>query len=104
MDRADLAEATVPGAGQAADSVTHPNTAIGKAVAQRVITYPHDPARALTLLEGAGWRRGSDGMLQKGAERFTLEYRTLGAGDSKTSTRCSSSSTGRSASTSSTTR
>lgn len=87
MDRADLAEATVSGIGEAKDSVTHPSTAIGKAAAGRVVTYPHDPTRASALLEGAGWQRGSDGMLQRagssGTERFTLEYRTLGAGDSK---------------------
>jgi peptide/nickel transport system substrate-binding protein len=84
MDRPELAEATVPGAGRAATSVTHPDTPIGRAVAQRVVTYPHDPTRAAALLEAAGWRRGSDGVLQKAGERFTLEYRTLGAGDSKT--------------------
>jgi len=84
MDRADLAEAAVPGVGQAADSVTHPNTLIGQLTAKQVVTYPHDPARALALLDEAGWQRGADGVLQKGAERFTLEYRTLGAGDSKT--------------------
>jgi peptide/nickel transport system substrate-binding protein len=31
------------------------------------------------MLDEAGWRRGPDGMLQKGADRFQLEYRSSGA-------------------------
>jgi peptide/nickel transport system substrate-binding protein len=79
MDRDELAEAILPGAGQAANSITYPTSAIGRATAQRVVSYPYDPARAAALFEEAGWQRGSDGMLRKGGNRFTLEYRSSGA-------------------------
>ena len=79
MDRAELAEAMLPGEGQPADSITYPTSAIGKATAERVVKYGYDPARAAAMLEEAGWRRGADGMLQKGSDRFQLEYRSSGA-------------------------
>jgi ABC-type transport system substrate-binding protein len=74
LDRQSVAEATVPGSAQVADSLTYED-AIGRAVSQTVVRYPYDPSRALALLEEAGWRRSSDGALIKGGERFSLEYR-----------------------------
>jgi peptide/nickel transport system substrate-binding protein len=79
MDRAELAEAMLPGEGKPADSITYPTSAIGKATTERVVKYAYDPARATAMLEEVGWRRGSDGMLQKGSERFRIEYRSSGA-------------------------
>ncbi|HEY4442209.1 MAG TPA: ABC transporter substrate-binding protein [Candidatus Elarobacter sp.] len=44
--------------------------------------YPFDPARAGALLDGAGWRRGADGIRAKGRVRLafaiTLPYTPLG--------------------------
>lgn len=86
LDRQSIAEATVPGSAQVADSLTYED-AIGRAVSQTLVRYPYDPSRALALLEEAGWRRpaeagrpdgsgrGSDGALIKGGERLSLEYR-----------------------------
>ena len=79
MDRREIAEAILPGVGQPADSITYPTSEIGKAAAQRVVSYPYDPTRAAALFEETGWRRGADGVLTKGGERFAMEYRSSGA-------------------------
>lgn len=39
--------------------------------------YPYDVARAERLLTDAGWSRGSDGIMQRGGERFTIEVRLM---------------------------
>ena len=36
--------------------------------------YPHDPARANSLLNQAGWRRGADGFRYKGGQRLSMVY------------------------------
>jgi peptide/nickel transport system substrate-binding protein len=42
-----------------------------------VPTYPFDPARARTLLDGAGWKPGPDGIRQNAkGERLSLEFVT----------------------------
>ncbi len=38
--------------------------------------YGYDPAKAKTLLQDAGWAPGSDGILQKGGQRFQLNLTT----------------------------
>jgi ABC-type transport system substrate-binding protein len=35
-----------------------------------VAPLPYDPAAALAILEGKGWKRGADGILEKGGKRF----------------------------------
>src|SRR5207249_1467221 len=59
-----------------AHSLLHPNE-LGYKAADAVITmYAFDPRQALALLEQAGWRRGSDGVLANAAgERFEIPYR-----------------------------
>ena len=43
----------------------------------RVKTYPHDPAKAKSLLAEAGWKDGNgDGILEKGGEPFVFEIIT----------------------------
>lgn len=81
MNREQLVEGAFPGAGipLLADSITTPGTPLGDAVAQRLVRYPYDPARAASLLQDAGWRRGGDGVLVKPTgERFQLELRSQG--------------------------
>ena len=42
-----------------------------------VPTYPYDPARARTLLDGAAWKPGADGIRQNAkGERLSLEFAT----------------------------
>jgi ABC-type transport system substrate-binding protein len=40
-----------------------------------------DPARADSLLDAAGWRRGADGVRRRGGRPLAVELRTVGAGD-----------------------
>jgi peptide/nickel transport system substrate-binding protein len=83
LDRQSFAEAVSPGFANVADSLTY-DDAIGRAAAQTVVRYPHDPGRALAMLEEAGWRQGPDGALVKGGERFGLEYRYSVSADAET--------------------
>jgi peptide/nickel transport system substrate-binding protein len=83
MNRVEIAEVVGLGPELVANSIAVPGTAIGDAVERAIPKYPYDLTRAAQLFEGAGWRRESDGMLVKGAERFRLEYRT-GTGDGET--------------------
>jgi ABC-type transport system substrate-binding protein len=50
-----------------------PGTRFGDAIRSRAVRYDYNPARALSLLEAAGWRRGNDGMLEKAGQRFPVE-------------------------------
>jgi peptide/nickel transport system substrate-binding protein len=47
-----------------------------------ITKYDYQPERATQLLEEAGWRRGSDGVLVNGrGERFVIDGRVAGAGE-----------------------
>lgn len=76
MDRPELAEAAAAGAAQVVNSTTYPDSALGRVVEARSISYAHDPARAAALFAEAGWEKGPDGILAKGGERFHFEYLT----------------------------
>jgi ABC-type transport system substrate-binding protein len=41
-----------------------------------VAALPYDPAAALAILEGKGWKRGADGILEKGGKRFEFNLIT----------------------------
>ncbi len=38
--------------------------------------YTYDAAKATALLEEAGWKKGSDGIYEKGGKKLTLEWKT----------------------------
>jgi ABC-type transport system substrate-binding protein len=89
LDRELLVEGVYPGAGAqaVAHSIGYPGTPIGDTLERSITKYPHDPTRAAQLLENAGWRKGTDGMLAKGSERFRLELQVGGdSEDDKTFT------------------
>jgi peptide/nickel transport system substrate-binding protein len=73
MDRQSIAEAANPGAAMVVDADGVPGTRFGDAIRSKAVHYDYEPARAQSLLDGAGWRRGSDGFLEKGGQRFELE-------------------------------
>jgi ABC-type transport system substrate-binding protein len=73
MDRASIAEAANPGAVLVVDSDGVPGTRFGDAIRRRAVSYDYNPTRAMSLLEAAGWRRGNDGVLEKGGQRFPVE-------------------------------
>jgi len=78
LDREQLVEAVFPGTKLVAHSIGAPGTPIGEAVERQLIRYPYDLARSSALLEEVGWRRGGDGILSKGNERFHIELRSQG--------------------------
>jgi peptide/nickel transport system substrate-binding protein len=77
LNREQLIEGVFPGAGipLLADSIAVPGTPIGDAVARQLVRYQYEPARAASLLEDSGWRRGADGILTKAGDRFQLDLR-----------------------------
>jgi len=80
VNREELVDGVYPGAGAqaVAHSIGYPGTPIGDAVERTITKYPYDPARASQLLEQAGWRRGSDGILMKDGQRFRVELQVGG--------------------------
>ena len=77
IDRVELTKAVLGEEGIVADSWVHPSFPYYAAVQDALTRYPYDPRRASALLAEAGWERGSDGVLAKGAERFrtVIRYR-----------------------------
>jgi peptide/nickel transport system substrate-binding protein len=73
MDRPAIAEAASPGSVTIVDSDGVPGTHVGDEIRSRAVHYEYSPSRAQTLVEGAGWRRGADGLLEKGSQRFQLD-------------------------------
>jgi len=73
MDRPAVAEAANPGATMVVDSDGVPGTRFGDAIRARAFHDDYNPARAQSLLDAAGWRRGGDGFLEKAGQRFQLE-------------------------------
>jgi peptide/nickel transport system substrate-binding protein len=74
MDRPAIAEAANPGAVMVVDSDGVPGTRLGDLIRARAVRYEYSPTRALAMLEEAGWRRAGDGILEKGGQRFQLEF------------------------------
>jgi peptide/nickel transport system substrate-binding protein len=64
-----------------ADSWVHPEFTRYKQVQDVITPYPYDPRRATALLEEVGWRRGTDSVLQKDGQRFTLTLRDVEGGE-----------------------
>jgi peptide/nickel transport system substrate-binding protein len=81
IDREQLINTLVSGQAQVANIPISPNEP-GFAVADAAATkYAFDPRGAIALMEQAGWRRGTDGVLANAAgERFELPFR-VPAGD-----------------------
>ncbi len=73
MDRTAIAEAANPGSVMVVDSDGVPGTRFGDAIRATAVKYEYNPARAQSILEDAGWRRGADGFLEKGGQRFAFE-------------------------------
>ena len=71
MDRKAILDNIVGPAGTLADDVMAPNI-FGYAPVQLGARYPHDPARARSLLEQAGFKPGAGGMLVRGDTPLTL--------------------------------
>ncbi len=69
------------GATAVADSLLEPNQPQYADIEKRVARYPYDPRRALQILDGLGFRQGSDGALRDAAgQPLAFEARTPDVG------------------------
>jgi len=76
IDRDEINNTFFKGTAIIGHSLLHPNEPGYRAADPLITKYPFDPRQALTLMEEAGWRRGSDGVLANAAgERFEIVYR-----------------------------
>ncbi len=69
IDRKKIVDKVLKGYGSVADSHFPPYSWVYN---PNVPKYPYDPAKAKSLMAEAGWRPGSDGILQKDGKRFTM--------------------------------
>jgi peptide/nickel transport system substrate-binding protein len=75
IDRAGLANVVFGEFGIVADSWVHPSFGTYQGLQEAVTKYPYDVRRARALMEESGWRMGSDGVLEKGGQKFQLTVR-----------------------------
>ena len=73
IDRTAVAEAQLVPRQLIADGMVLPGSDRARQFKDRVQVFDYDPARAVALLEEAGWRRGGDG-LARGADGQPLEF------------------------------
>ncbi len=71
IDRKQLVDGVLEGQATP-DQTMIPPTALGRH-ASKITGSPFDPARARTLLDGAGWRPGADGIREKNGRKLTLQ-------------------------------
>jgi peptide/nickel transport system substrate-binding protein len=83
MNRSEMDETFMPGQGpnMVAEANIPTGTPLGDAVTAASAKYPYDPSRAERMMADAGWSKGSDGILTKNGERFTLGFRYQGEGE-----------------------
>lgn len=74
VDKKAIIDAVLRGQGQVATGPISP--VISWAYTDEVTRYPYDVERAKRLLADAGWKPGSDGILRKDGQRFTLTLTT----------------------------
>lgn len=85
IDRDAVRQVQTGGLAPIADSYLSPKSYLRAQLASDIAQFPYDPARAQQLLAGAGWVRGSDGVLasQATGARFETELRADRGGEEK---------------------
>lgn len=80
MDRQAMVDAALGGFGSVADSLAGPlDPPEYQPVQDRVVKYPHDPNRAIQMVQNLGYTRGSDGSFRDASgQRLSVEMRTTG--------------------------
>jgi peptide/nickel transport system substrate-binding protein len=76
IDRQDLVNRVLAGQSSPADSIIPPISPLYNADTTR---YAFNPDQARSLLDGAGWAVGSDGVRVKNGQRLSLKYQSTGA-------------------------
>jgi peptide/nickel transport system substrate-binding protein len=64
IDRQQLADELTFGLSQIAESSIHPTEPEYRAIESSIVRYQYDPRAAAQMIEGLGYRKGSDGMFQ----------------------------------------
>ncbi len=84
-NRQELVDTLLPGQSSVADSWLLPNQPQYREIEERyVIHFPYDPRRAIELLTGLGYTRGTDGWLVDAAgNRLSVEVRTTAGDDAR---------------------
>ncbi len=76
IDRQAMADTLMYGLVQVTDSPLDPNSREYKATEASLVRHPHDPRRAVQILEGLGLVRGADGMLRDSSgQQIPVEIR-----------------------------
>ncbi len=78
VNRDEMLKALYRGLGTTVQSPIHPSL---WQYDKQLKGYTFDPAKARQLLAEAGWTPGSDGILQKGGQRFKVKYAFLAGKD-----------------------
>jgi peptide/nickel transport system substrate-binding protein len=85
IDRQQIVDTIMSGVVPVADSYLSPkdvDEATYRQIDQRLVKYPYDTRRSLELLDGLGYTKGADGVLQNGAgQKLEVEIRTTGGDD-----------------------
>src|SRR5207249_895774 len=77
IDRQELVNRVLAGQSSIADSVFPPISPLFNPATPK---YAYNPDQARSLLDGAGWAVGSDGIRTKGGQRLSLKYQSTTAG------------------------
>jgi peptide/nickel transport system substrate-binding protein len=82
IDRQQLVDSLQAGQVPIAHSYVSPSTAEFQEVDRAIVRYDFDPARAVQMIEGLGYVKGSDGFFRDSAnQRLTVELRTTADND-----------------------
>lgn len=76
LDRARIVRAALAGYGSPASGPVPPDNPLA-----RQAVAAHDPQRADSLLDAAGWHRSDGGLREREGRPFTVELLTVGSGD-----------------------
>lgn len=79
LDRQKIIDVKYKGYGQVANVFAAPT--LWSYTEDGVTKYNYDPSKAKQLLEGLGWKAGSDGILAKDGQKLKLSYLTTKAND-----------------------